>query len=390
MRIINVFLLCSVLSLGTGIAAGAQDTDNAESEIFRNPVYSHCLPDPYVIMDKNKDGEVTYWTCMAAGRGIGVSESDRLSVINPPKRVWNASANGWNRQDVWAPELFHINDRNGDWWYIYYAAGNPGPKGGFGTQRTGVLRAKDPMGPYEDMGMIYTGDQPWHGKDNKENTVYNTIYAIDMTTFEWNGQRYAVWSGNINKEETVDGIKYHGHDQAIYISTMENPWTINHARVEISRADQPWERKSRLINEGPAMLFNPDRTKLFCVYSANASWDHNYCLGWLEFDLTGNPTPEDFLNPSNWKKSSDNAFYRNDETTKASGVPGVNGVGHNCFTKSPDGTEDWIVYHAMKYADGGWGQRYPFIQKFAWKKDGTPDFGTPAGWNSPLAAPSGE
>lgn len=344
---------------------------------FRNPISDRVIADPYVLRDEDADGKVTYWACMVSGNGLGVSGSDRLSEINPPKRVWNAVGDGWNRQDVWAPELFHINDENGDWWYIYYAAGNPGDKGGYGTQRTGVLRAKEPMGPYEDMGMIYTGNDY---KPGIIPTVDNTIYAIDMTTFELDGQRYAVWSGNVSE---TDG------NQRLYIATMENPWTINSSRVEISKADRPWELVNRQINEGPAMLFNPDSTKLFIVYSCNGSWTDKYRLGWLELDLT-KPSKRDPMVPSNWKKSSDQVFYRCDNTSRKSGEAGVNGVGHNTFTKSPDGKEDWIVYHAMKYADGGWGQRYAFAQKFIWDKNGRPVFGTPVSWGETLKVPSGE
>lgn len=53
-----------------------------------------------------------------------------------------------------------------------------------------------------------------------------------------------------------------------------------------------------------------------------------------------------------------------------------------------DGTEDWIVYHAMRYSDGGWGQRYPFVEKFTWNADGTPNFGKGAGWGESLLLPS--
>ncbi|MDE5896721.1 MAG: hypothetical protein K2H43_02770, partial [Clostridia bacterium] len=47
--------------------------------------------------------------------------------------------------------------------------------------------------------------------------------------------------------------------------------------------------------------------------------------------------------------------------------------GHNSFTKSPDGTEDWIVYHSTKvYQDtisrAGW-DRLVRYQKLSWKDD---------------------
>ncbi|CAG7725701.1 unnamed protein product, partial [Allacma fusca] len=32
----------------------------------------------------------------------------------------------------------------------------------------------------------------------------------------------------------------------------------------------------------------------------------------------------------------------------------VYGTGHASFTSSPDGTQTWIIYHAMEKIDGGW------------------------------------
>jgi len=65
--------------------------------------------------------------------------------------------------------------------------------------------------------------------------------------------------------------------------------------------------------------------------------------------------------------------------------------GHNGFFKSPDGTEDWIVYHADSSADGACDMdRSTRAQKFTWNPDGTPNFGAPVALGTPLAVPSGE
>ena len=222
------------------------------------------------------------------------------------------------------------------------------------------------------MGMLYTGDNYQPGI---KPTIENTEYAIDLTTFELKGQRYAVWSGN----EKTNSI------QQIRIATMSNPYTISSSLVEISTPTQSWETMDgRQINEGPAVLINEAKGKLFIVYSCNPSWTKNYRLAWLMLDMnSGDP-----MNPGDWQKSSNYVFWRCDNTKDP--VSGVNGLGHCTFTKSPDGTEDWIVYHAMRYSDGGWGERYPFVEKFTWNADGTPDFGTGAGWGESLLLPSGE
>ena len=66
----------------------------------------------------------------------------------------------------------------------------------------------------------------------------------------------------------------------------------------------------------------------------------------------------------------------------------VFGPGHGCFVKSPDGQEDWIIYHAAKHRGAGW-NRHLRAQKFTWQADGSPDFGLPVPAGMPLPAPSG-
>jgi GH43 family beta-xylosidase len=67
----------------------------------------------------------------------------------------------------------------------------------------------------------------------------------------------------------------------------------------------------------------------------------------------------------------------------------VHGTGHASFTTSPDGSEDWIVYHTKKDTEPGW-NRYIFAQPFTWGKEGSPQFGEPVTRDSVLAVPSGQ
>ena len=69
---------------------------------------------------------------------------------------------------------------------------------------------------------------------------------------------------------------------------------------------------------------------------------------------------------------------------------GVYGVGHASFTVSPDGAENWIVYHAKSLSTEGWGDRKIRTQKFTWNSDGTPNFGTPTATGAPVVVPSGQ
>jgi len=64
--------------------------------------------------------------------------------------------------------------------------------------------------------------------------------------------------------------------------------------------------------------------------------------------------------------------------------------GHDGFFKSPDGREDWIVYHGKETGEYTYRGRTARAQRFRWRADGTPDFGRPVPRGVPLRAPSGE
>lgn len=125
---------------------------------------------------------------------------------------------------------------------------------------------------------------------------------------------------------------------------VSNPYTVSSTAEEraiISIPDQPWEKTpyNRTINdrlssnEGPEQLTNPITNQTFVIYSAARSDNRDYCLGQLE--LVG----DDPMSPSSWLKHDDYCvFYQNPDEE-------AYGVGHASFTVSPDGTENWIVYH---------------------------------------------
>src|SRR5207249_3437001 len=169
---------------------------------------------------------------------IWVYKSDELT--QPTKhgvQVWAAPHNGWNRSNVWAPELHYLDGQ----WYIYYAAGKSGPP--FLYQRSGVLQSAgdDPQGRYIDKGMLYTGNDVRSGAEN--------IWAIDLTVTRLGSQLYAVWSG-WEANAATDRTPQH-----LYIARMSDPWTISSNRVRISSPTESWERGTELdLNEGPEFL----------------------------------------------------------------------------------------------------------------------------------------
>ncbi len=344
-------ILFSLLTIGSLGQCSEKDSNKGKEVIatFTNPVWGGA--DPWMIKHNNE-----YIYCFSANNSIIVSRSDKMTKRGELRNIWQAPATGWNRSNVWAPEIHFIQGQ----WYVYYAAGESGPP--FIHQRAGVLRAKtdDVFSEYEDMGVMYTGDYPGDPLSN--------IWAIDMTILEHNEKLYAIWSGWI-KQETTDATPQH-----LYISEMENPYTLKGTRVKLSSPVEGWETGGPLnLNEGPEILKKGEH--VFIIYSCRESWLVDYRQGMLQLiNPAGN-----LQDPANWKKSGP-VFQGNSK---------VYGVGHCSFVKSPDNTEDWVIYHSKKSTSPGW-ERDVRMQPFTWKADGTPDFGSPVQAGQKLNLPSGE
>jgi GH43 family beta-xylosidase len=135
-----------------------------------------------------------------------------------------------------------------------------------------------------------------------------------------------------------------------------------------------WETVGSRVNEAPAVLQRGGRT--FMTFSASSCNTPDYKLGLLT--LTGsNP-----LQAASWTKSTQPVLQRGN---------GVYGPGHNGFFTSPDGTEDWLVYHGNTTAAQGCGStRETRVQRITWNSDGTPRFGPPVPSGQVLTPPSGE
>jgi GH43 family beta-xylosidase len=343
------FLPLGLLLFGT--VAGASDVSRTgiNRETFVNPIGEQA--DPWIVQDGGH-----YLACFAEGnRGISIQISDRLTVLGPKHIVWTAPPTGLTSREVWAPELHHL-DRH---WYIYFAADD----GKNRNHQLWVLQSSsdDPLGSYTLHGPLYTGDDPGMTASNR--------WAIDMSLLQLNHRLYAIWSGWQDDRDV----------QYLYIAPMKDPLTIAAPRIRLcNNDDYLWEHvdermEGRGLNEAPEVLQHDGRT--FLAYSCSGSWQPSYKIGMLELRPGGNP-----LAPADWKKFPEPVFQSTASTF---------GVGHNSFVKSPDGTQDWIVYHAKWNRSDGW-QRTVFVQPFQWNADGTPDFGQPVQPGQPLPLPSGE
>lgn len=348
---INLFFICLICFSAFNVQTVTAQ-DEASATHFTNPIAKGA--DPWVT---KHDGY--YYMCAVGGKNgntLTVTKSKTLTEPGERVTVWETPDEGWNQNCLWAPELHRIGDK----WYIYYAAGKSGPP--YIYQRSGVLESvsDDPQGEYIDRGILKTGDDP--------NDYVNTIWAIDVTPLELNGQLYAVWSGWEKNEET-DATKQH-----LYIAEMSNPYTISSERVKISSPEESWETGGPLdLNEGAQVLQREGQT--FIIYSTRESWLENYRLGQLRLiDPSKSP-----LDPTNWEKKGP-VFM---------GTEQVHGTGHASFTKSPDDSEWWIVYHSKRTLEPGW-DRDVRTQKFTWNEKGEPVFGKPIPTGVRMKRPSGE
>ncbi|MGD7042976.1 family 43 glycosylhydrolase [Jeotgalibacillus proteolyticus] len=159
-----------------------------------------------------------------------------------------------------------------------------------------------------------------------------------------------------------------------YTKVMSDPATLNTERVELSRPEFEWETRggSPSINEGPQILESEDHTHI--VFSGSGSWSDFYNLGILT-----DRKDSDLLDPASWSKKEEPVFQSGN---------GVFGPGHASFTKSPDDSEDWIVYHAAKAEGSGW-SRNVRMQPFTFDEEGNPEFGEPIAADESIPLPAG-
>jgi GH43 family beta-xylosidase len=332
------------IPLAPGITFCGNSMDNppgAEPRYFSNPILEEGA-DPYVYL--HSDG---FYYCM-------VTRGDRLKLwrsrsfthlANAESRdIWFPPATGSNSCCIWAPEIYYYDDT----WYIYYTATDK-QKPDDMHRHVHVLRnsSGDPFGDsWEDLGMIQT-----------------RYPGIDGHVFEYGGTRYFAYS------------PYIGNQSGIMLARMTSPTTIANETI-LGLPIYDWERTPpRAILEGPEFLEGPD--KLFIVYSAGACWDDNYGLGMFCADKEA-----DLLDPESWERSPQQVFEQCPDSS-------VFGPGHNCFTKSPDLSEDWIVYHAKKFSSNECSGRSMRAQRFTWDEDGMPVFGKPLSIETPCREPSG-
>jgi GH43 family beta-xylosidase len=256
-----------------------------------------------------------FYYCYSIGSGVAVRTSDSVATLGAGEETVAYRAPGGTPYSLawWAPEMHYLDGA----WYIYAAASD----GSNETHRMYVLKSDSPTGPYEMLGKLADETDRW---------------AIDGTVLTLGDELYFVWSGWEGETDT---------GQNLYIARMSDPARIDGPRVRISKPFYLWEKSVQAINEGPAALTVNGAT--YIVYSANASWTDDYCLGMLR--LTG----EDPLEAGAWAKCPVPVLKARDTAY---------GPGHCSFLELEG--QRYIIYHANVESGTGWGGRTVRIQPY--------------------------
>nr|EAQ71543.1 hypothetical protein MGCH7_ch7g950 [Pyricularia oryzae 70-15] len=271
------------------------------------------------------------------------------------KVIWSDTSNPNRACNFWAPEMHKLDGR----WHLFFSASVCNPDWGvvLPTLRVYTLAggAENPLSAdYELLGPI----TPPNFTDG----------MLDATIFDINNTTYFIYS-SVHGPQSPAGA-------SLWIAELLSPTTCSNATM-IAAPEFDWEKSDSAVLEGPYGLVSPSGTS-YIVYSADSCNTPANKLGALRYDPSsgGGGDP---MSPSSWGKLPDPIFATGN---------GLYGPAHNAFFKSPDGTQDWQVFHAnLNERDGCGTTRKTFIQPISWRDD-APDLGEPLPVGTEIAPPS--
>lgn len=331
-----IMMLC--LFVMTISIASCKGKSGGEMVMNMTPQIDQNGADPWILL---KDS--MYYYTKTTGNNVTIYRSNHISDVAAGEEKVVFSDAG-ELKSFWAPEMHYLDNA----WYVYFAA-TPSDSD---IHRTYVLSNNN--------------EDPFEGEWKCEELIgMDDKFAIDGTILQTNHERYFLWSG----WEGYENVR-----QDIYIARMISPTEIKKEKVLLSKPDYEWEKSGQpYVNEGPQIVVKNDMVNL--VYSASGSWTNDYCLGLLTI-----PSDGDMMNSSAWEKAKEPIF---------SSANGIYGPGHNGFTTSPDGNEDYLVYHSARWDGSGW-NRSIRIQQIQFDDTGKLIAGEPHDSDAYMDVPSGE
>ncbi|KAH7028967.1 glycosyl hydrolase [Microdochium trichocladiopsis] len=329
---------------------------------FTNPIRQINGSDPHMTYHNGQ-----YYLTATSWNDVQLTAASTIEGLKTatPVAIYSDRSNPRRARNWWAPELHFVQDR----WYIYFTTSidDPdwavmlptltqwvlgGPSGANANPLVGETNAQ-----WEFLGMI-------RPENYQGGMLDGTIYNI-------NGQDYFIFS-SVNGTASPNGA-------SLWISKLLSPTTVSPATL-IAYPQYPWENNSSAVLEGPQGIRSPVTGDTYLVYSANDCNTPDYKLGTLRLVAED----ADPLLPESWEKLPEPLLVTDVGR-------GIFGPGHNGFFKSPDGTQDWIAYHANRNASGRCNAyRQTFVQQVLWDtEDGSPRLSPPVPPGEEIEEPSG-
>lgn len=258
---------------------------NLSAQTYTNGVMPD-LADPHVL---THDGTYYMYGTYTPGYpnmpdGIPVYISKDL--VNWTAHGWALHPDdSWGDQQFWAPEVIYKDGL----FYMYYAV----------QERLAVATSTSPLGPF---------------KQSVQEPMHLNIPEIDAHIFTDAGKDY-IYFVRFNDRNEIWGAELNPDMKTINESTL----------TFIMRPTQAWEMQAGQVNEGAFIIKHNE--KFYMTYSGNSFDSAVYGVGYAVAD---NP-----LGP--YVKYEGNPILQSNDR--------VHGAGHHSITRSPDGTELFMVYH---------------------------------------------
>lgn len=328
--------LCTVTAAARGVSStiGARLAYpyGMSQRTYTNPVYAGYFADPFVL----EHGGV-YYAYGTSGRPT--TDGYAFDVLRSSDLVSWTHLGGaleplpGGPRDYWAPEVaFHEGT-----FYMYYSGG----VGDSGHQLR-VASAAAPEGPFRDLGVVLTGDDPFtidaHPFRDDDGRWY-LFFARDFLDGERVGTALAV-------APLVDMVRLEGEPRTVLRATAD--WQIFSREREMYGGIYDW-----YTLEGPFVRKHEGRYYLF--YSGGAWERPNYGVSYAVAESPLGPFVESAVEPG-----------REGPTLLRSVPDKLIGPGHNSVVRGPDG-DDWLVYHAWDVQKTG---RRMCIDRLEWTPQG--------------------
>jgi GH43 family beta-xylosidase/uncharacterized protein YjdB len=352
-------------------ASPVMNTRAAVTGQYTNPMMNGA--DPTIV--RGDDGY--YYSGFGTDNDIYIKRSDSLLGLSTAEShlVWDNprtdNPSGDENYYVWGPYIYRIDGA----WYIYYSSSTENDFG-YGHPSCYVLENTS-VDPFEGEWVLKgknTNVDDFAGTATEKDGLMNTeSYGLACGVISIAGEQYFTYTKYEYYANEPGNTKF---DECPTIVKMENPWTLTGPECTVARPTYDWELHGDNVNEGCALVEHEG--KVYFAYSASSFTNDNYCVGLSVCDLS-----TDVMDENNWKKSSTPIMSRSDENSSF-------GPGSPLFVKSPDETEDWLIYHGGPIGGQTSTDRRVRAQIINWTDDGQINLGVPSNPNTVLDMPSGE